>query len=287
MTRLSGTRCTRLVFTMLVLGFTFGAFTASHAADRYIFEDQNVVEGATDVAIPIKVETDDARHALAFSIRVGDKLTLKAFDLTGTQAEGALWSGGLIDGNDLIWGMVLGFSQANETFDDSSVIPAGTSIVANLIVDVAGVDGDTTTVEFLDDLPGFDVEGGTKNRMTTAGVAFSPELVPATISIGPSVVPAGFRRGDVTGDGMLDVSDPIANLAHQFLGTFEPICLDAHDFNDSGEVDISDPIANLSFQFIGGDSPPPPAPGHLICGPDPTPDSVGDLGCEAYPQDKC
>ena len=40
-----------------------------------------------------------------------------------------------------------------------------------------------------------------------------------------------FRRGDVDGSGALDITDPIANLGFQFLGTFAPICRDAHDLN--------------------------------------------------------
>lgn len=274
----------RITLSFVAVVFSMFSVTATSAADRYIFADQTVQPGATDVQIPVTVETDEARHALAFSIKVGDKLTLKAFEATGSP----LWSGGLIEGaaGEMVWGMVLGFSQeGGGSFDENQVIPVGTTVVANLIVDVTGAAGETTTVEYMDDLASFDVDGGSKNRMTTAGVATSPDLGSATITIQQTVT-GGFRRGDVTGDGMLDISDPIANLGHQFLGTFEPLCLDAHDFNDSGSVDISDPIASLSFQFVGG-SPPPPAPGQLVCGPDPTADEVGDLGCEAYPQDGC
>ncbi len=87
-----------------------------------------------------------------------------------------------------------------------------------------------------------------------------------------------FARGDCNGDGKLDVSDPVANLGFQFLGSFDPPCLDALDFNDSGLIDVTDPIASLTHQFVGG--PPPAAPGKEICGVDPTTDD--DLGCETF-----
>ncbi len=104
--------------------------------------------------------------------------------------------------------------------------------------------------------------------------------------------PVVFLRGDVDGNGSIEISDPINNLVYQFLGQgeggFSPVCLDAHDFNDDGLANISDPIANLSFQFLG--TTPPAAPGGEACGVDPTDDSPevdGELGCEAYPADLC
>ena len=86
-----------------------------------------------------------------------------------------------------------------------------------------------------------------------------------------------FIRGDCNADGVLDVTDPIANLGFQFLGNFEPSCVDACDFDDSGELDVTDPIANLTHQFVGG--PPPAAPGKDACGVDPTDD---ELSCESF-----
>jgi len=82
------------------------------------------------------------------------------------------------------------------------------------------------------------------------------------------VVVTGFRRGDVDGSGVLDLSDPIFSLTFQFMGGSKPGCMDAADADDSGTVDLSDPIFSLTFQFMGGT--PPPAPGPTTCGPDPT-----------------
>lgn len=110
------------------------------------------------------------------------------------------------------------------------------------------------------------------------------ETVHASVRIGETgtgCVETGdcFRRGDVDGDGELTIGDAIANLSYLFLGIFEPTCLDAHDFDDSGNVDIGDSISSLGFQFLG--LPPSPAPGPRTCGPDPSPDRLGDCSNRA------
>jgi hypothetical protein len=87
-----------------------------------------------------------------------------------------------------------------------------------------------------------------------------------------------FRRGEVNGDGILDVSDPIALLFHVFLGERTAYyCREAMDADDNGRVEISDATFILQYLFLGG--PEPGVPGRP-CGVDPTPD---DLGCESEP----
>ncbi len=86
-----------------------------------------------------------------------------------------------------------------------------------------------------------------------------------------------FRRGDMNRDYGLDTSDPLTLLNWTFLGGPVPVCMDAVDADDSGELDLTDSIYLLNYAFIGGPAPPPP--GSLFCGPDPTPDRGGDLGC--------
>lgn len=87
-----------------------------------------------------------------------------------------------------------------------------------------------------------------------------------------------FQRGNVNADDLLDITDPVANLDYQFLGSFEPPCLDACDFDDNGLIEITDPIASLHHQFLGGPAPPPP--GEATCGSDPTGDP---LSCVSFP----
>ena len=79
-----------------------------------------------------------------------------------------------------------------------------------------------------------------------------------------------FIRGDSNGDSLVNIADPIFDLASLFTGG-PVLCSDAQDFNDDGMVDIADPVASLSFIFSGGSAPP--APG-VSCGIDPTADSL-------------
>jgi hypothetical protein len=88
-----------------------------------------------------------------------------------------------------------------------------------------------------------------------------------------------FRRGDVTANGTVDISDPISLLNYLFAGAATPSCLDTGDANDNGINEITDAIFVLNFLFSGSGVPPPP-PGPFTCGLDPTTDNVT---CSAYP----
>jgi hypothetical protein len=96
---------------------------------------------------------------------------------------------------------------------------------------------------------------------------------PATISFG---VAPSFVRGDVTGNGTLDLSDGISVLYYLFGGGPTPPCLTAADADDTGEITMGDGVYVLMYLFAGGSPPAAPFP---LCGPDVTPDA---LTCEAY-----
>ncbi|MGE3164120.1 MAG: hypothetical protein AB7O52_04400 [Planctomycetota bacterium] len=85
-----------------------------------------------------------------------------------------------------------------------------------------------------------------------------------------------FRRGDCNGDGQYNIGDAVITLSGLFSGTTWS-CREACDANDDGLTDISDAIFALGSLFAGGPSPPAP---FLVCGMDPTPDT---LGCLSYP----
>jgi hypothetical protein len=87
---------------------------------------------------------------------------------------------------------------------------------------------------------------------------------------------SNFRRGDVNGDGAVDLTDAITTLEVLFLAEGSISCEDAADANDDGNLDISDAVRTLIFLFAGG--PPLPEPG-ASCGDDPTED---DLGCLSH-----
>ena len=86
-----------------------------------------------------------------------------------------------------------------------------------------------------------------------------------------------FQRGDGNDDGRYDISDAVHLLGFLFLGGDGPGCKDAADSDDSGVLNITDAIYSLGNLFLGG--PPPPSPGNLGCGPDPSEDT---LDCMSY-----
>ncbi len=93
-----------------------------------------------------------------------------------------------------------------------------------------------------------------------------------------------FRRGDVDGNGDLEVTDVIKFLNYSFAGSEEaPGCLDAADVDDNGTLDVTDAINSLNFQFVGS-AGPPAAPGPSACGPDVNEDAFPP--CE-YPAESC
>ena len=71
------------------------------------------------------------------------------------------------------------------------------------------------------------------------------------------------------------MTDAVNTLLVLFLGEGSIPCDDAADVNDNGAVDISDPIASLGYQFLG--TFVIPSPGAKECGRDETDD---EIGCE-------
>mgnify|MGYP002638712340 FL=1 len=97
-----------------------------------------------------------------------------------------------------------------------------------------------------------------------------------TLSIAGATCDMPFVRGDLNGDNSIQVIDAIIGLEFLFLaGALE--CRDAADFNDDGQVQILDIISELTYLFLGGAAPAPPG---LVCGPDPSADSIDCcVGC--------
>lgn len=136
----------------------------------------------------------------------------------------------------------------------------------------------------------------TDNIFVVTGMSVNPELIDGTLTIGggtsgsndpnsddvpdvdenggdddPPAEEVTFLRGDVNGDGSLDITD--GNSLQLWLtggGTMPP-CLDAADVNDDGMVNLSDPIDLFEFLYQGSNPPPAPYP---VAGPDPTADGL-------------
>ncbi|MGE3164426.1 MAG: dockerin type I domain-containing protein [Planctomycetota bacterium] len=72
--------------------------------------------------------------------------------------------------------------------------------------------------------------------------------------------PTPFVRGEINGDGSVDIGDAIALLNFLFSGGAAPNPAAAGDVNGDGSTDVGDVIYLLAFQFSGGPQPPAPFP---------------------------
>lgn len=90
----------------------------------------------------------------------------------------------------------------------------------------------------------------------------------------PEEVP--FRRGDVDGDGVANLMDPLRLANFLFSLGARPHCLKSSDVDDSGALNVLDAIVLLRYLFEKGPAPPVPFTG---CGSDPTEDG---LSCERF-----
>jgi hypothetical protein len=86
-----------------------------------------------------------------------------------------------------------------------------------------------------------------------------------------------FLRGEVNGDGTVNLGDAIAILTFMFIGGVEVPCQDAADVDDNGRLLINDPLQLLTFLFL--DANQRPAPPFPRPGVDPT--GNDDLECLA------
>jgi len=77
----------------------------------------------------------------------------------------------------------------------------------------------------------------------------------------PRTVIDTFQRGEVNGDGVVDMSDAIQTLSFIFTSAEPPSCVRAADVNADDTVDLSDAVSVLSFLFTTGRPPAAPFPG--------------------------
>ncbi|MBN1420235.1 MAG: DUF2341 domain-containing protein [Planctomycetes bacterium] len=103
----------------------------------------------------------------------------------------------------------------------------------------------------------------------TIGVDWDGDGVPEDRRIGAAA--ARFVRGDVDGDGRLNIRDPVLVLHFLYGGAPQIPCEKAADVSDDGRLDPDDAILSLRYLFEGSQAPPPP----VTCGVDPTPDGLG------------
>ncbi len=84
----------------------------------------------------------------------------------------------------------------------------------------------------------------------------------------PAVTSRDFKRGDVDGNNLVELTDVINSLGYQFLGTPDKLdCFDAADADDNKLLELTDAIVTLGFLYLGT-AIDLVSPGAFVCGPD-------------------
>lgn len=85
-------------------------------------------------------------------------------------------------------------------------------------------------------------------------------------------------RGDVNGDGNVNVADPVYLQNYLFRGGPQPPCFNQADANNDGLVDNTDAVYLYSYLYLGGSPPPNPGAGSTC-----TIDDLPYPGCDVAP----
>lgn len=141
--------------------------------------------------------------------------------------------------------------------------------------------GECLAIDFTDGIQGNGMVP-TKNLVSVNFESSSPDLFNCAVCVVGAGEDVEFVRGDcnfsTTSGTPVDIADAAAMVGFFFLEAanhFPAPCEDACDANDDGLLDVADVVFILEYMFVAG-SPPPPDPGPLEPGFDPTED---DLGC--------
>jgi hypothetical protein len=113
------------------------------------------------------------------------------------------------------------------------------------------------------------------SALTSSDLTF----IPVVARLGGAPAGQRFRRGDVNNNASVELADGLSLLNYLFQNGPTPVCLDTADLNDDGRTNLTDALVLLNYLFLEG---PPPSPPGFACGPDPTPDSLGECasaGC--------
>ena len=237
--------------------------------------NHGVLPGQQDVWFPIIAsiaEDIEGFSTLAFYDPAFLQLDAVNID-TGTAFELANVAPDLVITNDLGTFVEVGvLMEVTQPFE-GKVLPAGNyQQLMFLVFDVepSAPVGGTTQVVLSDDEQQSDVT----NIFIVDGLNKNPALRSSNVRIlSPDPAPELFLRGEVNGDGVIDITDAINILNYLFSGSFSPDCLDPLDVDDGGVVDISDAIRLLSYLFTGGALPSTPFP---RVGYDANLDALGD-----------
>lgn len=107
------------------------------------------------------------------------------------------------------------------------------------------------------DILDLDGDGSTDNVIPAGAYITGDEVIGFSLEEASS---AFFIRGDCNGDGGLDISDGIFNLAYLVLGGARPRCLEACNSDGGDALDISDSVYLFGYLFLGSRPPAVPFP---------------------------
>lgn len=256
-----------------------GAVTSTRVREDYIFiEDpfntlripnQVVYPTQKDVWFPVIAAHREPLQAFQVMATYDPNvLTLAGHSLTHTDLQ--TLSPELFVVNDRGTRVEVGCMIDVEPPHDGRKLPAGDhQAIMNLIFNVSSgaPQGATTQISLVNNREVSNI----LNIFTVDGTTKIPALTSSTVEIlvMQPPYPRLFLRGDVDGNGSVEITDAIRLLNYLFLGGDPPTCLDAADVADSGSIDISGAISILNYLFLGGRPPAIPFPNQ---GLDPTED---------------
>ena len=144
-------------------------------------------------------------------------------------------------------------------FDGRVLLPGVGQVIVNMIFNVSPESpiGAVTEIELVNNRDVSQIF----NIFTVDNSSKLPVLESGRVTVvDPGEAEGMFVRGDVDGNGSVDITDGIALLNFLFTGARPPVCNDAADVADRGLIDISAAIYILNFLFTGGSSPHVPYP---------------------------
>ena len=143
---------------------------------------------------------------------------------------------------------LLGAERRTVWFED--IFTAGGFVDPSLVLEgVRGLTGAVVRVEALG--PG---TGGGAPFVSLAEVEVY-EGEPIDLGVGP------FVRGNIDGQGAVELTDAVFVFNFLFLGGARPPCFAAGDTNLEGQVTLTSGVYLLTFLFLGGPPPAAPFPG--------------------------
>jgi hypothetical protein len=230
-----------------------GAFT--YSAKVLELGEASLYPGESGVPIDLRATTDVALGAISLGLVFEpSNLSIEAIQNDGTVTVGAAFAAAKID-NDAgtaTYGVVMDF------FDSDPSIPArANQLVARVVAasDPEATVGTETPLHLETNVGDPPIE----LFFTPAGTV--DKIRPFTVDGLVRIVPGPlFIRGEVSGDGRVDMADAVRLLDALFRGGAAIDCDDAADANDDGFVNVSDPVYLLLFLFSGGESIPLPFP---------------------------